>query len=114
MNVSGVPLSVVGLVFTHRSYRTSGTPLHFGCGCAALGKSKTPQIAISRFFSVSRVVHAIMTSLKDSREACQEVNCAEWGSLGGAQEVRFVRKEDVDPIQAGLDLWQQFWEQNRL
>jgi hypothetical protein len=30
---------VVGLVFTHRSYCTSGTPLHFGCGCAALGES---------------------------------------------------------------------------
>ena len=40
MNAFGVPLSVVGLVFTCRSYRTSGTPLHFGCGCAALGESK--------------------------------------------------------------------------
>jgi hypothetical protein len=38
MNASGVPLSVVGLVFTHRSYRTGGTPLQFGCGCAALGQ----------------------------------------------------------------------------
>ena len=27
---------MVGLVFTHPAYRTGGTPLQFGCGCAAL------------------------------------------------------------------------------
>jgi hypothetical protein len=51
-----VPLSVVGLVFTHRAYRTGGTPLQFGCGCAALGKSeKICGLKLASFVTVSRL-----------------------------------------------------------